>query len=42
MSEDLPFPTHEYRDEGFFESDDDDDVDFVPMSCPLDEREELH
>ena len=41
MSEDLPFPTHEYRDEGFFESDDD-DVDFVPMSCPLDEREELH
>ena len=41
MSEDLLFPTHEYRGEGFFESDDD-DVDFVPMSCPLDEREELH
>ena len=33
--------THEYTDEEFSESDDD-DVDTVPMSCPSNEREELH
>ena len=41
IAEDLLFPTHEYTDEKFSESDDN-DVDTVPMSCPLDEREELH
>ena len=41
ITEDLPLPTHEYTDEEFSESDND-DVDTVPMPCPLDEREELH
>ena len=40
ITEDLLLPTHEYTDEEFSESDD--DVDTVPMPCPLDEREELH
>ena len=41
ITEDLPLPTHVYTDEEFSESDDD-DIDTVPMPCPLDEREELH
>ena len=39
ITEDLLLPTHEYTDEEFSESDD--DVDTVPMPCPLDEIEEL-
>ena len=41
ITEDLPLPTHEYTDERFSESDDN-DVATVPMPCPLDERKELH
>ena len=37
VTEDLPLPTHEYTDVEFSESDND-DVDAVPMPCPLDER----
>ena len=41
ITEGLPLPTHEYTDEEFSESDDD-DVDTVPIPCSLDEREEPH
>ena len=41
ITEYLPLPSHEYTDEKFSESDDD-DVDTVPIPYPLDEREELH
>ena len=37
ITEDLPLPTHEYANEEFSESDDD-DVDTVLMPCPLDEE----